>query len=75
MFCVHVYVHVCFKTANMPPLPHGFWMGHRITMARNGPVPSARAWQQAEFSLDGSRDVSEWSVCTSVEVLKESTRD
>lgn len=45
-------------------------MGTVITPARGGLLPSARAWQEAEFSLDGSRGFSEGTVCTSVGSVK-----
>lgn len=45
-------------------------MGTVITTARDGLLPSARAWQEAEFSLDGSRGFSDGTVCTSVGSVK-----
>lgn len=45
-------------------------MGTVITTARDGLLPSATAWQEAEFSLDGSRGFSEGTVCTSVGSVK-----
>lgn len=49
-------------------------MGAVITTARDGLLPSATAWQEAEFRLDGSRGFSEGTAQV-WEVLKESTRD
>lgn len=73
-FCsVSMYMCMCAlkpQTCYPSPKSSGWDTGTVITMTRNGPVPSARAWQQAEFSLDGSRGDSEWSVCTSVGSVK-----
>lgn len=53
----------------------GWAHGTVITRARDGLLPSARAWLEAEFNLDGSRGFSEWSLSTSVANVKGSTRD
>lgn len=37
-------------------------------------MPSTRAWQEAEFSSDGSRGIHEWTVCRSAGSVKGLTR-